>query len=344
MNKKTSLTIMLIVLVVIIGVLAGCTKEELSETTIASGPEYKNEVEKIAYIEEVKNTVTILPIIELPEGQEFARNASFEIFSQNSEKPYARVTDVKANEAYDVKAKFEVDTYNIMLSAPAILTDGTAFVLLEPVEFSFDGSGNKLELEIKLTAVAVEDMSIEELERVVNTLEATGNIEAAKALSQRKTAPSADSITPDNPANTNDGTNNTNTGSNSNRPTINNNSGNRGGNSNSGGSTTAPKPTPTPVPVPQEPQKVWHDPVTEQVWVVDQPGYNKSEPVYADRAICNNCGADITADPNHQSTYESFERGCQSYSVIKVQVGTNDTWIPEKGHHETKVVKEGGWW
>lgn len=89
-----------------------------------------------------------------------------------------------------------------------------------------------------------------------------------------------------------------------------------------------------------------HPAETQKVWVVDQEAYTYEEPIYENqrRAICNTCGADITANlddgthgMNHIFNGENF-----SYSVktVQVQTGTKTVTVPEEGHWETKVVKE----
>lgn len=89
---------------------------------------------------------------------------------------------------------------------------------------------------------------------------------------------------------------------------------------------------------------VHHDAETEQVWVVDEAAYTYEEPVYEiqNRTICNTCGADITGNSlthrkNHLLNYEN-----SSYSIkpIEVQTSTKMVDVPEKGHYETKIIKE----
>lgn len=88
---------------------------------------------------------------------------------------------------------------------------------------------------------------------------------------------------------------------------------------------------------------VYHPAVTEQVWVVDQEASTTEVPVYETkmRAICNDCGADITDNLDHIFD-EMMNGGKGSYRVapVEIQVGTETITVPEQGHYETQVVKE----
>ena len=78
-----------------------------------------------------------------------------------------------------------------------------------------------------------------------------------------------------------------------------------------------------------------------QVKVVDQKAYTYEEPIYEKqgRAICNDCGADITDNLEH--IFDEIENGGKygSYKVVtvNVQVGTKTVTVPEKSHYETKT-------
>lgn len=91
---------------------------------------------------------------------------------------------------------------------------------------------------------------------------------------------------------------------------------------------------------------VHHDAETEQVWVVDEAAYTYEEPVYEthDRTICNTCGADITERPAGLTHRENHLLNGENSSFhnewIQVQVGTKTVSVPEKGHYETKIIKE----
>ena len=92
---------------------------------------------------------------------------------------------------------------------------------------------------------------------------------------------------------------------------------------------------------------IWHPAVTKKVWVVDKEAYTYEEPVYETqyRQICNTCGADITGDTTNHMRYHMSNGENYSVSVksVQVQVGTNTVTVPEEGHWETVVVKEGYW-
>ena len=78
-----------------------------------------------------------------------------------------------------------------------------------------------------------------------------------------------------------------------------------------------------------------------QVKVVDKEAYTYEEPIYEKqgRAICNDCGADITDNLEH--IFDEIENGGKygSYKVVtvNVQVGTKTVTVPEKSHYETKT-------
>lgn len=100
---------------------------------------------------------------------------------------------------------------------------------------------------------------------------------------------------------------------------------------------------------PSKPQKepVWHDPVYENKWVVDQAAWDEtiSVPIYEtqERAICTTCGADISGFAGEHLD-ETMHGGYHS-EVIQVQVGTETQNIhhEEQGHWERRLVQEGYW-
>ena len=108
----------------------------------------------------------------------------------------------------------------------------------------------------------------------------------------------------------------------------------------------------TPEPEP-EPQPVWHEPVYEQQWVVDQAAWDEtvSEPIYenVELCICNGCGADITGDPwgHLESQMLAGNMACSGYHSEwhEVQTGTNTYTVhhDEIGHYENVLVQEGYW-
>ena len=97
--------------------------------------------------------------------------------------------------------------------------------------------------------------------------------------------------------------------------------------------------------------KTWHEAEYEyidhpaeyqDVWVVDQEADSYEEPVYGNqaRAICNQCGSDITTDPwGHM---EANIDTCWSYHTeyVKVQTGTRTVNVPERGHWERQKVND----
>ena len=126
------------------------------------------------------------------------------------------------------------------------------------------------------------------------------------------------------------------------------------GNGGSSSNTSNPSPAPQPEkPSQSEKQPVWHDPVYEKKWVVDQAAWDEtvSEPIYemVEKAICNGCGADITnnIDGHIYSALESGNYNCGGWHSewIQEQTGTNTHTIhhDEVGHWEEVLVQEGYW-
>lgn len=96
-----------------------------------------------------------------------------------------------------------------------------------------------------------------------------------------------------------------------------------------------------PTPKPQHTHS-WTN-ITEKVKVVDKEAYTYEEPVYEEqgRAICNDCGADITDINYIAHCADHLENGGKgSYRVEdrQVQVGTKKVNVPEKSHYETKTI------
>lgn len=114
----------------------------------------------------------------------------------------------------------------------------------------------------------------------------------------------------------------------------------------------------SPAPQPEKPsqpekQPVWHDPVYEKKWVVDQAAWDEtvSEPIYemVEKSICNGCLADITGDPwgHIDAALDAGNFNCGGYHAewILEQTGTNTHTVhhDEVGHWEDVLVKEGYW-
>lgn len=115
--------------------------------------------------------------------------------------------------------------------------------------------------------------------------------------------------------------------------------------------TQKPTVKPTQAPTQKPTEKVWHPAVTKKVWVVDKASYTYEEPVYETvrKSICNTCGAylsdmseseQLAHMKNHAMNGEN-----DSYTIknVQVKVGTKTVTVPEEGHWETVVVKEGYW-
>ncbi len=97
----------------------------------------------------------------------------------------------------------------------------------------------------------------------------------------------------------------------------------------------------------EEKQPVWHDPVYDRKWVVDQAAWNEtvSTPVYETRTVwyCSTCNANISANP--EGHLDETRHGGYWSTGEEVQVGTNTITVPheEVGHWEDVLVKEGYW-
>lgn len=94
--------------------------------------------------------------------------------------------------------------------------------------------------------------------------------------------------------------------------------------------------------------KVWHDPVYEDVWVVDVEAWTEivTTPIYETTtyAVCPQCGRlNPGTDPNvhisqtgHGSWYTDTDRKVVGYEETLIE-------HPEEGHWEKELVKEGYW-
>lgn len=87
-----------------------------------------------------------------------------------------------------------------------------------------------------------------------------------------------------------------------------------------------------------------HPAETKQVWIVDQKAYTYEEPIYEyqSRTICGICGADITGNVRSHGIWHDDRGENFNYSTkqIQVQTGNKTITVPEKGHYETKIIKE----
>lgn len=90
---------------------------------------------------------------------------------------------------------------------------------------------------------------------------------------------------------------------------------------------------------------VWHEPVYQDVWVVDVPAHTEEIPEYETRCrdVCNQCGADVTN--NLSAHYDQLDSVCGGYHTeyYNVQIGTSTLNYPEEGHWEKVLVQEGYW-
>ena len=101
--------------------------------------------------------------------------------------------------------------------------------------------------------------------------------------------------------------------------------------------------TVTTLSAPAEHTHTWQNITKEtQVKVVDKEAYTYEEPIYEKqkRAICNDCGADISDNLDHifdETKNNSSAKGSYSVKTVNVQVGTKTITVPEKSHYETKT-------
>ena len=79
--------------------------------------------------------------------------------------------------------------------------------------------------------------------------------------------------------------------------------------------------------------------------MVDQAAYSYEEDVvdYQWRTFCNVCGADITVNcAEHMKNHALTDGGSGWHDdLVSVVVGTKTVNVPEKGHWETRLIKEG---
>lgn len=91
-----------------------------------------------------------------------------------------------------------------------------------------------------------------------------------------------------------------------------------------------------------EKQKVWHEPVYEDVWVVDVPEHIEKQAVgakYVDQCYCGHIyepGEDLDAH------ITDIHKCCGYWTDVPIYT-YEDVTIPEQGHYEQKLVKEGYW-
>lgn len=91
-----------------------------------------------------------------------------------------------------------------------------------------------------------------------------------------------------------------------------------------------------------EKQKVWHEPVYEDVWVVDVPEHTEKQVVsakYVDQCYCGHIyepGEDLDEHITDIHKCAGYWTGVPIYTY-------EDVTIPEQGHYEQKLVKEGYW-
>ena len=93
--------------------------------------------------------------------------------------------------------------------------------------------------------------------------------------------------------------------------------------------------------------KTWNDAVYEDVWVVDAPASSYEEPIYEwkSRVICH-CGADISGNINAHGDAHLMNGESDAYRTedYEAPAGTKTITVPEKGHWEKRLVKEGGYY
>lgn len=144
----------------------------------------------------------------------------------------------------------------------------------------------------------------------------------------------------------NSNSNKSNGSSSNNSSSSNKNNGSSGGSSSSGSSANDPHAGKTYHEA--EYKTIHHEAETEQVWVVDQEAYSYEETIYEQEYVdlCKDCEAriDLMTDAelyNHISYHlDNGGKGGYYGTVIDVAVGTKTVNVPEKGHYETKIIKE----
>lgn len=97
-----------------------------------------------------------------------------------------------------------------------------------------------------------------------------------------------------------------------------------------------------------EKEKVWHEPVTEMVWVVDKEAWTETiattEEIYCKR--CHGCQEKFTSSDSFWDHVDAVPGdacgGGWSSDTMEVP-GTTEIYHDEEGHWESVVVQEGYW-
>ncbi len=87
--------------------------------------------------------------------------------------------------------------------------------------------------------------------------------------------------------------------------------------------------------------KIWHEPVYEQVWVVDEEAYD--EEIWEMHTCCTTCGYDFTIDGRGEIAidehFHEYPHDGWGSRMVLVDTIHHD----EEGHYEQKLVTEGYW-
>ena len=252
-------------------------------------------------------------------------------------------TEVDANTTAFL-GKFDKGDYELHVTLAPVAEDGSTYKLPDaPTEFSVDGKGGPVGVEVALEKIAAEDMSKEQLEAASSALAASGKTEAAEnAKAAAASAPSvpgsAESVQrPASPSTPNAGG--------SNAPST--PSGDVGTSTPAPDPAPAPTPepeptpTPTPDPVPSDPNagKTWHEAVYEQRWVPDWQevtDYSRPVSVYG----CSDCG--IQFGTGEALLAHGAENGYTHHTYSDVTYPY--TISVDNGHHESVLVQAEGWY
>lgn len=90
-----------------------------------------------------------------------------------------------------------------------------------------------------------------------------------------------------------------------------------------------------------EKQKVWHEPVYEDVWVVDVPEHTEQQIV--DVTYTEQCYCGFRFTTMEQWDIHLIDHDCAGYwGDVPLYTYENVT-VPEQGHYEKQLVKEGYW-
>lgn len=180
-----------------------------------------------------------------------------------------------------------------------------------------------------------------------NSSNNSGSGNSSNASSNKNNSSSGSNSSKNNSSNSSSNKNNGSSGNSSSSSNTNKNNNSSSGGSSSSNST-ANDPHAGKTYHEAEYKTIHHEAETEQVWVVDQEAYSYEEPIYEYKtvSICKDCGAILSYMSEQELIVHIREhtlnggKGGWYTEVREIETGTKTVNVPEKGHYETKIVKE----